>query len=464
MINLFISLAAALLFAQLIGTLYLYLANSALYETIQQINIHWVVPNEWAIEQLLSFKVAFFGASFFTFTLGLGISLSSLLAVFFWHRKNKYASTFIMGLAILSLASTYQIWLVIPLFLLIPTLITFLYKAHPLDKKPFITALITLLMTSILYFNHASSLIDFRDQYLLSNPTGTYLNNLYYRYTFYPAEVIKPLQQKIVKTFYIDAPSSLDSYKTAFINQGYVEHAIEPHILLKERNEQMIVYYKNVPLFKIEKDKFANNPTYLLQHIHKLTDDTQTLRQLILLSLLMSLTATVFAIFWVPFTTIFFIFHHSKAAYFACYTLFVIIILHSSIDNIVITKDNLNNSIISLQWKQRLAALKYIEKNKIEITQFKHYQHFITSPLIAERYWLAKNLAHSKNKDSFEDLLTLLNDPHPNVTCMALYALGNRKNKSHIKPILENTKKSTHWYVQLYAYNTLRKLGWKRIL
>jgi hypothetical protein len=42
--------------------------------------------------------------------------------------------------------------------------------------------------------------VDFRDVLLLSNPVGTKINDFYYDYTLFPAEVFKSLEQKLLKT------------------------------------------------------------------------------------------------------------------------------------------------------------------------------------------------------------------------------------------------------------------------
>jgi HEAT repeat protein len=86
----------------------------------------------------------------------------------------------------------------------------------------------------------------------------------------------------------------------------------------------------------------------------------------------------------------------------------------------------------------------------------------LKSPHIPVRYWLARALAVSRKPETYDDLLSFLDDPHPNVVSMAFYALGKRGDRSAIGLILHRIETSRHWYVQWYAYKALRRLGWKQ--
>jgi hypothetical protein len=61
---------------------------------------------------------------------------------------------------------------------------------------------VPLLLLALLWtFQMGSNLfLDIRDNLLLSNSFGTKINDLYYKYTLYPAEVFKTLEQKRLKT------------------------------------------------------------------------------------------------------------------------------------------------------------------------------------------------------------------------------------------------------------------------
>jgi HEAT repeat protein len=138
-----------------------------------------------------------------------------------------------------------------------------------------------------------------------------------------------------------------------------------------------------------------------------------------------------------------------------------LIILNSGQGKTFEGKD-LGEAINSDSWQKRVQALKMIERKKMEIADFPGYQSLLRSPRIPERYWLVRALGVSRRPETYEDLVTFLDDPHPNVVGMAFYALGQRGEKRAIKGITERIETSNHWYNQWYAYRALRTLGWKQ--
>jgi len=123
---------------------------------------------------------------------------------------------------------------------------------------------------------------------------------------------------------------------------------------------------------------------------------------------------------------------------------------------------DISQSLESENWQTRVAALKTIQSKKLEIADYTAYPRLLKSRMPQERYWLVRTLAFSRRSDTYDDLLTFLNDKNTNVRCMAFYALGLRQNPSAIKPILARIKISDNWYSQTYAYSSLRSLGWKQ--
>jgi hypothetical protein len=128
-----------------------------------------------------------------------------------------------------------------------------------------------------------------------------------------------------------------------------------------------------------------------------------------------------------------------------------------------LTDEGVHQALTSDQWTRRVAALRHIEDRQMEIARFPAYRRLLTSRRVVERYWLARALAKSRVETTFAPLLTLLNDPHPNVVCQACYALGERGQRRAIQPIKDKLVRSDHWYVQWYGYRALRRLGWYQV-
>jgi HEAT repeat protein len=127
-----------------------------------------------------------------------------------------------------------------------------------------------------------------------------------------------------------------------------------------------------------------------------------------------------------------------------------------------ISTENLLETLSSKDWQTRVAALKFIDENGLEISRFKSYPRLLANAHIAERYWLAKTLGNSENPATYDDLLNFLNDPHPNVVSMALYAIGKRGNRDVVDKILQLIATTDSWYIQWYAYKALRSIGWRQ--
>ncbi len=118
--------------------------------------------------------------------------------------------------------------------------------------------------------------------------------------------------------------------------------------------------------------------------------------------------------------------------------------------------------LTSDDWKDTVTALKQINTDKIDLHQFDLTQGLSQHPSIPVRYWLARSLGVGKHPDDEAYLITLMQDPHPNVVCQALYSIGKRNFRKATAKLLATIEVSDHWYVQLYTYNALRKLGWKQ--
>jgi hypothetical protein len=123
---------------------------------------------------------------------------------------------------------------------------------------------------------------------------------------------------------------------------------------------------------------------------------------------------------------------------------------------------NLSEALTSVHWRDKAAALKIIQQKKMDIGRFGTYKDILTSPHIPVRYWLARALGASRRRGTYKGLLTLLDDPCPNVVCMAFHSLGQRGKKRIVKEIVKRIQTSDHWYEQWYAYKALRTLGWKQ--
>jgi HEAT repeat protein len=122
----------------------------------------------------------------------------------------------------------------------------------------------------------------------------------------------------------------------------------------------------------------------------------------------------------------------------------------------------IDTALASNAWTDQLSALRYIVSEQLKIEEYPSHRGLESSPRVAVRYYLARALGASRNPQTDAMLLDLLKDPHPNVVCQAMAAVGRRGDSRSIPQILAQIQNTDHWYVQWYAYRALRTLGWKQ--
>jgi hypothetical protein len=327
---------------------------------------------------------------------------------------------------------------------------------------------------TIIWTAHAdkSLFLDIRDYLLLSNPVGKKVDNFYYCYTLYPAEVFKSLEQKTLKTCHLGPIKNqvvARSMERALINYDYLP--VSPggpvDLEITESGGTVIFRHAGKTVLQTTYKEFLSQKESILEYVSAETDRHMLFRLATIVGLLIgfpvALYLMVFAL--IQFTCRFFV-GLTSASMIAgvlsfCIGLGLLAPLHigrlKTVDAMAVSE-----ALTSQSWQQRVMALRTVVSEGLEMGDLKTYKGLLASAHVPERYWLAKALGASKDPGTYEDLLTLLDDTHPNVVSMAFYALGERGEKKAVKEILERIETSDHWYNQWYAYNALRDLGWKQ--
>jgi hypothetical protein len=301
--------------------------------------------------------------------------------------------------------------------------------------------------------------VDFRDVLLLSNPVGTKINDFYYDYTLFPAEVFKSLDQKILKTCSLqnfEKRPLLTRAERELLNYDYLVVGTDDAVDLKVVEDGDMLVFKN------------GERTGTVLHEFSAKSDKQGLfRQLTFFSLVIGLPLTLYVILHTLIRLLCYFFLDGRASSLIASILCLIVGLSILIPFLYMRGTDIElkdvpQALASESWQERVAALKIIEQKGLEISGFQPYPHLLASPHIAERYWLVRGLAVSRRPETYRDLLAFLDDPHPNVVSMAFYGLGQRGDRRGVSEILKRIKTSDHWYNQWYAYKALRGLGWKQ--
>ena len=486
----FAALLLGMIMTQVLATVHVYLSNTGLYSGLMAIKDagYLTIPNQNVMHGLKGFGPAFCGGLFFTFSIGAGISFFALASAWIWdrffYRKKYFLYLFLLlWLGCLLALNFHGFKLFVTLyFLLIPPAVfaattrslSHLNKQNRRSNEIIHIIPVIVLALFLSWQMDSRMFTDFRDIFLLSNSVGSKINNFYYKYTLYPAEVFKSLDQKMLKTCRIENKEKTASTRTleqVLISYDYIPIKSNSDVDLEvvSAEDDFIFENRGGLILRTSSKKFFVNPDKVLKEFAKKSDAHSFFRWFTFLSLKygFGLPIAVYVIGHGLIAIVLSFFFNIRTSsviasgicFALCFILFLSFHINRSPD---VSIKNLPNALTSDRWQNRVAALKVIEKRGLEVKQFRAYPRLLTSPHIAERYWIVRTLANSRSAATYRDLLTFLEDPHPNVQSMAFYALGKRGNRRAVDEIIKKIKTSNNWYSQWYAYRALRTLGWKQ--
>ena len=482
-----ISLFGGLITAQIIASVQVMISNSAVYQKMSAIAQagYLTVPGPAILPSLKTVLPAVYGGLFFTLSIGIGISLLSLVCT--WLVKhtlpNKIPLTslfLILWLASLIALNWHGLVLIPSLYIvLIPVVVSLLYwKLGPdrLDRNDYpkllVHMLVIFLLAGVWWTQKNDALfINIRDQLLLSNKPGIRFNDFYYRYTLYPAEAFRGLHQMLLKTYHLSITNS-DLDRSRLIRK--LERA---NYLLIDDNEahtdvKISVDNNRIQLSGNRQRSIEWDVKDFLQHTRKRLSELSEQNDVYLhfrkatsLGLLFGFPLMLYWLLDAFLTAVFSLCLSrnlsSIAGALGCGVLGIgLLLIMPPADQGPIENQRLADMLAAEDTRTLTAALINIKTQKTDLQQFNMSEKLVKHPAIAVRYWLARGLSASTDPQDETFLMTLMQDPHPNVACQAIYSLGKRKFKQAIPAMLQIISASDHWYVQLYAYGALRKLGW----
>jgi hypothetical protein len=478
--------------SQIISTYHVYMANIQLADQVQylQANGYFVVPNILVLPQLQSFDTAFIGGLFFTGTIGLGIISISLFISWFWINitQKKKIFLFIIFLQwILSIyyanmngLSEFSLYLGIMLPLLFAIILVMSEKSIQFIPNPKLFWCLPIIFMFIVGFGtgRSVSFLSIRDYLLLPNGLGYQLNDLYYRYTLYPGEIIKPFALKQQKTCFIyaqrnDAKRYIKAVERKCILYDYLPVSDEKmaDLVLKIEPPQILFQVEKNTVVKADVMIFLRETKSIFTQFSEQTDVNDFFRMCILLSLVLCVPILLYIIMMHGLLGLFYL---MRIPAFVCQWLvvgimfvligMVILQMPETFSQNASQKDwqhALKNAYHQKDWRK---AVVLLQENHFTQTR-DNYQlalkwlHQTNHPVL--KYWLIRFLSDSKISTDKAIFLNYLSDPNINVVCQALYALGRQRDRNLIPPIQTFVKDCPHWYLQMYAYRALKRLGWR---
>ena len=478
-----ISALVGLLTAEAAAALHVFLSNRDLHRTVTAISDagYLAVPNEHIIPTLLSFKTALYGGIFYTLSVGAALVALSLVMAWAWDRffhRDRHAliSPILLWIACL-IGANHQGFAPLDTahFLIIPPVVfglaVFLMpprrRADQRNREWLIHPVALILLAALGASQMEAEVFSrFRNRCLLDNPVGLAVNDFYYRYTLYAARTFKSLNQRLMIACHIqgDSPHLARRIESRLARYDYLavgdRHAAD--LRIDARQDVIRLQSGDAPILRIPRRQFFSETRKHIEDFSQKTDRHGFLRGFTFVCLIGQSLVILYVFFSIPVQLALrpFLspFRAKTAAAVVC-----LLISWSFFQSLQPRPlPDIGDALASDDPQQQAAALKTIADEKLEIADFPSYAHLLDSPHIAVRYRLARALGVSRSPRTYAPLLSLLEDDSFTVVYQTYWGLGRRGRREAIPRIKAGIAASDHWYVQTYAYNALRRLGWKQ--
>jgi hypothetical protein len=287
----------------------------------------------------------------------------------------------------------------------------------------------------------------------------------------YAAEAYKPLSMKRQKTcslWEFKERTDLQSFEDRLLDYDYIVLDTDRvDMKIVNRGDELIFQNRGKEILRTAKEHFLSDPSSTLNLFSESIDKYSFLRGFTYISLLTGFPIMLYLLAHAVFRSILSFLNYPTTALIIASLLCLLtgVALFIPVHKGRVTGNNIQDiegSLRSERWQDKVTALRKIQEEKLEIADYQDYLDIVDSPHIPVRYWLARALGASEKSENYNVLLLLLDDPHPNVVCQALYGLRQRGDNRTADMIIQRMRGSLHWYVQSYAYSTMRNLGWKQ--
>ncbi|MFW5909013.1 MAG: HEAT repeat domain-containing protein [Desulfosalsimonas sp.] len=482
-------LTGGLALSHVLFTILVYISNIGLYAELEALQAagYLVVPNEKVIQGLGSITPALYGALFFTFTAGAALSLAGFFAAWLKIRifsnsriyKTAAAALWLGGAAACNLRGWNPGFTLV--FLLVPAAVFFFTQRKMPEKKPgdgYLRAAHLIAVTAAalgwLSCMQHDVFLDIRDRVLLSNPAGQQVNEFYYAYTLYPAQMIKPPAGRLINAFVIEGGNQKTTCdrvvrQLAEFDWLLVLTSSAVELTVRCGSSDLEFAGQGTAELKVPADDFFSNPGRILEKFSQQSDDKQFLRRFTFAGLISAFPLTLYMFLHAGLCLVLWFIKsipaRSAAASGICLCLAIVFLLpFYGEENNITDQKSIKTSLKSENWYVQRNALKAVARKNLDPPPPGISRELAGSPHVPVRYWLARVLGNSRHPGARNMLITMTDDPSPNVSCMAYAGLGGTGDAQSAEFILNRIKEIDHWYVQQYAYKALKKLGWKQSL
>ncbi len=301
--------------AQIISTVWVYLSNRSLYRLLTAVhgNGYPIIFDHRAMDRLHEPATAFLGGLFLTFSAGTGVCLLSFAAAWVWDRTGSRKSVFLIPIlafwGALLMCVNENGFSPFPTlyFTVIPPVVfalTLKWMPRGDEKRLRRNELLHIIPIAVLGLLWGSQMdknlfTDVRDHLLRTHPLGEKVVRFYYRYTAYPARVLKPLDRKRVKTCGLDGVRAGDRkarLRKMLADRHWfqVENSKSRDLLLYDSGENFLMKDGRGTVLKLSRDFFLSDPGKALGRFSSLTDRHRFFRRFTFYALLIAFPVSLY--------------------------------------------------------------------------------------------------------------------------------------------------------------------------
>jgi hypothetical protein len=483
--RLFTIVLVSLCSSQTIGTVHVFLSNRDLFRTMTDLHGRGfaTVPNERVFPFLLDPVSAFCGGLFLTFTVGAGLVAASLLLTRLIGRRGRFPA--FAALILLLVPGLFWVnhngfnpmgsalWIVPPV--LAGGLALKFLPGTGGERSPWrIAAPAACFVLSLPFLLPAAGtdgFLDLRDRLLLSNAPGRAASDFYYRYTLSAAEAVKSFDQKLIRTFRLEGlPEGEGTSRlgTLLEREDVLPTSLSrADLVIRGKGEALSFGTPGKTVFPRDFKTFLSGPRKTLAEFSRRTDRWAFIRATAFHSLVLLYPALLYLVL---FALVLALLPRAAGRHLrpllASGLALVLFLggLHLAAPGRRIPDDRavLLAMLQSGVPAEQTRALRTLSAAGKDVASFPEFEALGESPSPAVRYWFARSLAGSRSERAQVLLFRLLEDGQMNVVTMAIESLGMRGDPAAAPAIRNMLETSPHWYVQLYAYRALRRLGWSQ--
>lgn len=470
--------------AQTVGTVLVVKSNRRLLERVVMLQQtgYVTVPNARVLDRLEAFMPAFCGAFFFTATIGVLITVLSVAVIRLASDSppKKALAVMLLSWAVclihvnsagFTMAGTL-FWAMVP-----PVLwrVVSRQREKVLPGKTALIHLVALVLFVVPWTTRldAGFFSEIRNELLLGNAAGRAITRFYYRNTLFAANLFKSLGQKSQRTVHLFSPPERErevpALRRRLVGRDWlmVSGMASADLDLVVGADTVSMQSSGREVLRVDKQAFRSNPSEWLKRYAEAVDRhapfrTQTFAGLLLALILTGYgsVAVLMRVMVSPFRRL--RERHWVVAGLCVVTSWVPMLMVGDASSPSPDRVAIAEALTTGDTETRIRALKQIARHRLDVSDFNGALRAAQSDSLEERFWLAGALRFSKNPVTFPVLVGLLDDPNINVACRAYGALGLRPGSRSLAAILSRYPRIEEWYVQVYAYKALRRLGWRQ--